>query len=259
MSEFRLQQFSVKQAASAMKVCADSLLFGTLIPTSGRPVKALDIGAGTGLLSLMVAQRSDGSNLQIDAVELMPESAAEATENFLASPWSKRLTCHFSDVRSFANSHTQNYQLIFSNPPFFQQHSKTAVTDRQSELRRTARHTDSLSYQELCDCASALLVDQGLFSVLIPSTGLADFLKHAGSVGFECQQLIEVCDSPEHAAKVVVINLRLNPERTVDDEPERISIIRFQRPNEHSTEVKALLADFLLRYDKNGPQYAERN
>jgi len=251
MSEFRLQQFSVKQAASAMKVCADSLLFGTLIPTSGGPAKALDIGAGTGLLSLMVAQRSEGSKLQIDAVELMPESATEATENFLASPWSKRLSCHLADVRSFARSHTRNYQLIFSNPPFFQQHSKTAVIDRQSELRRTARHTDSLSYQALCDCASALLVDQGIFSVLIPSSGLADFHKCADSAGFECQQVIDVCDSPDHPAKVVVINLRLNPERAVDSEPERTAIIRFQRANEHSTEVKALLADFLLRYAKD--------
>ena len=248
MSEFRLQHFSVKQSASAMKVCADSLLFGALVPVSDAAQRALDIGTGTGILSLMVAQRSVHSDLHIDAVELMPESAKEAKDNFLSSHWSDRLVCHLEDIQSFAQRTTHKYQLIFSNPPFFQQHSKTAVIDRNSELRRTARHTDSLSYLQLCQCAASLLDKQGIFSVLLPVSGLSDFQNQANSVGLQCQQVIELCDSPDHAAKVAVVNLCLNPDMNETSQPERTSIIRFQQANEHSREVKGLLAEFLLRY-----------
>lgn len=230
-----------------MKVCADSLLFGALIPLPGTASRALDIGTGTGILSLMLAQRS-GHKLHIDAVELMPESAAEANENFLSSPWASRLQCYAQDIQTFADQQASDpYQLIFSNPPFFHNHSKTILTSRASELRFAARHTDSLSYEDLCRSATSMLAEQGIFSVLIPQGAFETFLVCANQAGLICQDIIEIKDSEDHATKVLVVNFQKSKQVSTVPATRR-SIIRFQGENKHSPQVKALLADFLLRY-----------
>ncbi|MEP6467474.1 MAG: methyltransferase, partial [Parafilimonas sp.] len=115
---FQFKQFLIKQDKCAMKVCTDACLFGSLIPTfsKGEGVKnVLDIGTGTGLLSLMLAQKL--INVQIDAVEIDAEAAKQAKENVDASLWEERLHVHNTSIQQFANSQIQQYDLIISNPP----------------------------------------------------------------------------------------------------------------------------------------------
>jgi len=255
MSEFRLQHFTIRQSASAMKVCADSLLFGALIPVSPEYKQALDIGTGTGLLALMIAQRAPYLE-QIDTVELTPESAAEAEFNFQSSPWGERLRCYQQDIQSFAadrsdksteNSSRKKYDLIFSNPPFFADHSKTQTDNRAQELRLTARHTDSLSYADLCASADRLLTEKGIFSVLIPKTAQQEFIQVAKRFAFVPTETIAIQDSEQHPVKVVIIHLQ-RVGLGNDGEADWRIVSRFQADNLHSSEVQELLGDFLLRY-----------
>ncbi len=115
MSVFRFQQFSVVQENSAMKVCTDAVLFGAMAPVK-RGDSLLDIGAGTGLLSLMGAQLGAG---QITAVELTLSAYEEATLNFKNSPWAEQLEAVYADIQSFAAHSVNHYDLIICNPPFF--------------------------------------------------------------------------------------------------------------------------------------------
>ena len=178
MSTFRLQQFSIEQNLSGMKVCSDSLLFGAMIPLTGAQ-RVLDIGTGTGLLALMQAQKADAlkTKIALTAIELTPEAATEATKNFSASKWSHALQLIQQDVQSFARQQAalrcstdikeaakaQTYDLIICNPPFFVDHSRT---HKKEALRSIARHTDTLSYRQLCESMSNLLAMDGRAFVL---------------------------------------------------------------------------------------------
>jgi len=115
MTIFRFQRFSVSQRQAAMKICTDSLLFGAMMPV--KPMaNVLDIGAGTGLLSLIAAQLGAG---RITGVELMEDACREAAENFARSPWPERLRAVRQSIQDFAENETGRYDLIISNPPFF--------------------------------------------------------------------------------------------------------------------------------------------
>ena len=127
MSIFRFQQFTVIQKQSAMKVCTDAVLFGAMAPVSCGD-KVLDIGAGTGLLSLMMAQLGAA---QVTAVELTEQAYEEAQLNFANSPWTDHLVAVHQDIQSFSTAEKQQYDLIICNPPFFENHSKTTNSLRK--------------------------------------------------------------------------------------------------------------------------------
>lgn len=158
MKEFRFKQFSIKQTQSAMKVGTDSVLLGAWTPCL-QPKKILDIGAGTGILSLMMAQRT---NAKIEAIEIDKDTFEECSYNFEQSLWKDRLTCYHSDIKHFKNENTK-YDLIISNPPFF-----TENTFSNQEKRNLARFTQSLSFESLLGCVNNLLCENGIFSVVIP-------------------------------------------------------------------------------------------
>jgi len=169
MSTFYFQQFSVRQAHSAMKVCTDATLFGAMAPLQPGD-RVLDIGAGTGLLSLMLAQLGAGS---VTGVELTLEAFEECQENFRLSPWAGRLTALHQDIRTF-DAAGASYDLIISNPPFFRGHTRAS-----DPLRAVARHADQLPYAELLAIADSLIAVDGRLYLLLPIHLVAGVVEQA--------------------------------------------------------------------------------
>jgi tRNA1Val (adenine37-N6)-methyltransferase len=149
-----------------MKVCTDACLLGSMAHHPD-PKRILDIGAGTGLLSLMLAQRFD---CPIDAVEVYPPAYEDAVYNFSQSKWHKRIAVHLSRIQNFNT--TSKYDLIVSNPPFFSNYKKSIDLERNIAL-----HNDSLPLSDLVKTVNRLLSAEGVFYVLLPSYETNNLIK----------------------------------------------------------------------------------
>jgi tRNA1Val (adenine37-N6)-methyltransferase len=161
MSKFQFKKFTITQDRCAMKVGTDGVLLGAWTPIQHRPFSVLDIGSGTGILALMLGQRSTAE--QIDAIEIDEEAFEQCVENFENSPWSDRLYCYHAGLDEFMEEPEDEYDLIVSNPPFYSEDYKT-----ESEQRDLARFQDALPFEDLIEAASVLLSENGIFSVIIP-------------------------------------------------------------------------------------------
>lgn len=157
---FQFKEFSVADDRCIMKTGTDGVLLGVSVRLES-PENILDIGAGSGLISLILAQRC---NAKIEAVELDKDSAVQAAENFKASPWSDRLTVFHDSIQKFASSGKKKYDLIVCNPPFFSNSLKSSLNKKKNR----ARHNDELPFDELMSSAKNLLSDNGAFWVIIP-------------------------------------------------------------------------------------------
>ena len=158
---FNFKQFHVNQDRCAMKIGTDGVLLGAWTPIINNPYNVMDIGAGTGILSLMLAQRSNAE--QIDAIEIDEDAYEQCVENFEASPWSDKLFCFHAGLDEFVDEPEDEYDLIISNPPFYTDDYKSDNTSRD-----LARFEDALPFEELIEAAALLLSDNGIFSVIIP-------------------------------------------------------------------------------------------
>lgn len=158
---FNFKKFHVNQDRCAMKIGTDGVLIGAWTPLINNPFNVLDIGAGTGILSLMLAQRSNAE--QIDAIEIDEDAYEQCVENFEASPWGDKLFCFHAGLDEFVDEPEDEYDLIISNPPFYTDDYKSDNTSRD-----LARFEDALPFEELIEAAALLLSDNGIFSVIIP-------------------------------------------------------------------------------------------
>lgn len=161
MSKFQFKQFSIEQDRCAMKIGTDGVLLGVWTPLDNNPFSILDIGAGTGIIALMLAQRSVAE--QIDALEIDEEAYEQATDNFENSPWNDRLFCFHAGLDEFVEEPEDEYDLIVSNPPFYSEDYKS--NDDQRDL---ARFQDAMPFEELIEAAALLLSENGIFAVIIP-------------------------------------------------------------------------------------------
>ena len=161
MKQFKFKHFAIDQDRCAMKIGTDSVLLGAWAALDANPYSILDIGAGTGVLALMLAQRS-GSEL-IDAIEIDDDAYEQCVDNFESSPWGDRLFCYHASLEEFVNEIDDTYDLIISNPPFY---SDTYKSDNVQ--RDLARFVDAMPFRELIESVSKLLSPQGQFSVIIP-------------------------------------------------------------------------------------------
>lgn len=144
-----------------MKVGTDGVLLGAWTPLINNPYNILDIGAGTGLVALMLAQRSNAE--QIDAIEIDGDAYEQATENFENSPWNDRLYCYHAGLDEFVDEVEEEFDLIVSNPPFYTDEYKS-----NNEQRDTARFEDALPFEDLVEAADFFLSDNGIFSLIVP-------------------------------------------------------------------------------------------
>jgi len=158
---FQFKQFSVQQDKTAMKVGTDGVLLGAWAPTNHNPISVLDIGAGTGIIALMLAQRTHAE--QIDALEIDEDAYEQAVGNFENSPWADRLFCFHAGLDEFIDEPEDEYDLIVSNPPFYSEDYKT-----ENEQRDLARFQDAMPFEELVEAADLLLSEKGIFAVILP-------------------------------------------------------------------------------------------
>ncbi|MGB3181195.1 MAG: methyltransferase [Cyclobacteriaceae bacterium] len=169
---FRFKQFRISHGANGLRVTTEACLFGSVVcrhfSKRSDHFNALDIGTGSGLLGLMVAQCC--SQACVDAVELQAEAARQAIKNVEESPWSDRVCVHHMPVGSFQNE-LAGYDLIISNPPFYHRHLQSP----DNPGRTLAMHTVSLGYKELARTVDRLLKDSGSFFVLYPPGPMQDF------------------------------------------------------------------------------------
>ncbi|WP_260293105.1 tRNA1(Val) (adenine(37)-N6)-methyltransferase [Sedimenticola hydrogenitrophicus] len=234
MSIFRFQQFGVRQGETAMKVCTDATLFGAMAPVAGGE-RVLDIGAGSGLLSLMLMQLGAG---RVTAVELAASACRDAAANFAASPWSGRLELVRRSIQAYATDCDRRFDLIISNPPFFEQHTKSGTN-----LRRLARHADRLPYAELVPIAARLLREDGCFYLLIPVHGVTRVSALAAAAGLRLNGRIDFAGHGHSQAKVAVLSFSRRPELFVSRR-----LVIYNAPRTYSEESTRYLAPFLLRF-----------
>lgn len=230
---FQFKQFTIQQEHCTMKVCTDACLFGALAANAALPSgNCLDIGTGTGLLSLMYAQKNDSAI--IDAVEIDKAAAQQAKENFEASPWKERLHIFNEDILAFRPG--KKYDLIISNPPFFEGDLRSA-----DENKNKAKHDTSLGLQQLLELIDLHLSKDGQFGVLLPFHRVDYFEKEAAAFNFHLTKKILVKQSPQHDHFRGV--LFFSREAT---EPSSTDITIKEHNGQYSNEFTDLLKDYYL-------------
>ena len=232
---FKFKQFSVSQDRCAMKIGTDGVLLGAWVSLENNPESILDIGAGTGIISLQLAQRSTAET--IDAVEIDDDAYEQCSENFEASPWGDRLFCYHASVQEFASEIEEKYDLIVSNPPFFSENYKS-----DNDARDMARFNDALPFQHLVVCASHLLSEEGTFAVILPKKEEKQFIRLASENNLYPQRICEVQGTPNSEIKRVL--LEFSSKKTVLKK--ETLVIEISR-HHYTPEYTNLVKDFYLK------------
>jgi tRNA1Val (adenine37-N6)-methyltransferase len=158
---FKFKQFTIDQDRCAMKIGTDAVLLGAWTSVNQEPFSVLDIGAGSGVIALILAQRSYAE--LIDAIEIDDDAYEQCTENFENSSWNDRLFCYHTSLKEFTEEIEDKYDLIVSNPPFYSDDYKS-----DNKQRDLARFEDALPFSHLLESVSNLLSKNGVFSVVLP-------------------------------------------------------------------------------------------
>jgi tRNA1Val (adenine37-N6)-methyltransferase len=191
MSYFQFKQFTIQQARCALKVCTDACLFGAWTASRLKDEKEiLDIGSGSGLLMLMMAQNSPA---WIDGIEIDVPSKEQSEENLEASSWNERLNVFQGDVRYF--EFEKKYDLIISNPPFFENDLAS-----KSKEEQVAKHSSSLKLEQLMAVMNARVNTDGSISLLLPYHRLGELHKLTQYWGFWLEAGMSVRQTPKHSA-----------------------------------------------------------
>ncbi len=235
---FKFKLFTVRQSRSAMKVGTDGIILGSWAHVEAGRLKILDVGTGTGLIALMLAQRSELS--EVEAVEIDSEAAQEAADNFAASPFSERLRVCNMSFQEFAAARGEKYDLIVSNPPYFN------GTYKSIDAQRTAaRHKELLPSSDLIDGVKSLLSeDGGRFVAIFPYSDAAVFIAKAASSGLYCNRLMEVL--PIEGKRPIRIVAEFSMVNSGEVTPERLVITLSH--NVYTEDYKSLTRDFYLRF-----------
>lgn len=237
MSVFQFKQFSINQDKCAMKVGTDGVLLGAWVPLEHHPYSILDIGAGTGLIALMLAQRSTAE--QIDAIEIEDEAYEQAVENFEDSPWGDRLFCYHAGLDEFVDEmEDEEYDLIVSNPPFYSEDYSSGNAERDM-----ARQAASMPFNELAEAASLLLSGEGIFALILPYKEEEGFVRMAEEYSLFPYKITRVKGTLQSEIKRSLIAFKKTPQDMVETGELIIETARHQ----YTPEYTALTQDFYLK------------
>ncbi len=233
---FRFKQFMVRQDRTAMKVGTDGVLLGAWAG-DGKPSAILDVGTGTGLIALMMAQRFPDA--MIDAVEPDPDAASQAEENFSLSLWQERLKMYYGNFHGFAESCGKQYDLIVSNPPYFHHSLKAPAAGRT-----LARHDDSLPKETLLHDAVGLLGAEGQFAVILPRDHSGGFISAASGYSLFPHRVLRVRALPGKPIIREMVSFGF-----INREPRKEELV-IESGGRHiySEEYKKLTKDFYLAF-----------
>ncbi len=229
---FQFKQFSVHHDQCTMKVGTDAVLLGAWANVNHAD-RILDIGAGSGVITLMLAQRSESAH--IDAVEIEHLDATQANENILNSPWSNRISIHEVSIQQFTSG--VKYDLIVSNPPYFNNSFQPP-----DQKRLHTRHTVSLNFKELLAAVVRLLKIDGKFSIILPHTEGLEFIELAKLEGIFCSRQWSFRPRKERPVERLLLEFQFQPK-----EEEEAEIIHYGVNGEWTEEYKALTKDFYLK------------
>jgi len=239
-SYFQFKQFTIHQNQCAMKVCTDACLFGAWVgrkvgsvqmTVDRRTEHALDIGTGTGLLSLMLAQQFDGT---IDAIDIQSDAAQQASANAGNAVWSERIHVHHTDLTNWQAS---SYDFILSNPPFYEKDLKSPDSERNLAL-----HDTGLTLTSLFENVARLLKPDGKFALLLPAHRQTEAIDLAMHWGWTASEIVQVCQTEKHTPFRVMFWFEKSI--TVGEE----KVIRVKENGVYSEAFVDLLRDYYLQF-----------
>lgn len=233
---FQFKQFKVEQHGAAMKVGTDGVLLGAWVPLDGAR-RILDIGTGTGLLALMMAQRNESAF--IDAIEIDKDASVQAEANARLSPWSTRITVVNCALQEYARASGEAYDLIVCNPPFFSNSLKSPHLGRS-----LARHNVSLTLDELVACALPLLTHDGKMAVVLPTEQYIVFEKTMRGNGFSPKQILEIMPVAGKEVKRILSVF----DRSDGDCLRSTLVVEIGGRHQYSENYKDLTKDFYLAF-----------
>lgn len=232
---FIFKQFTIEQDRCAMKIGTDGILLGAWAELKDAN-SILDIGAGTGVIGLMMAQRSAAE--LIDAIEIDDDAYEQCVDNFENSPWNDRLFCYHASLEEFAEEmEEEKYDLIISNPPFYTEDYKS-----EDESRNKARFSDALPFEDLVEYTSALLSENGQFAVIIPFSEENKFLEISKDVNLFPNRITRVKGTKDSPYKRSLLQLSFS-KGIVQEGELTIEVTRHQ----YTPDYIDLVKDFYLK------------
>lgn len=232
---FSFKQFTVNQDQCAMKIGTDGVLLGAWTSIKKMPDSILDIGAGTGILSLMLAQRTNAE--LIDAIEIDDNAYEQCVDNFEQSPWGDRLFCYHASLEEFVEEIEDKYDLIICNPPFYSEDYKT-----KNNQRDLARFQDAMPFEYLIESVSKLLSENGIFSVVIPFKEETLFVDLASKVNLFPNKKLHIKGNPESEIKRSLIEFSFRESETIIE-----SLIIETKRHQYTEDYINLTKDFYLK------------
>ena len=232
---FKFTQFIIEQDNCAMKIGTDAVLLGAWSSKNSNPFSVLDIGAGTGVIALMLAQNSSAEI--IDAIEIDENAYEQCVSNFENSIWNDRLFCYHASLEEFVSEIDDKYDLIVSNPPFYKEDYKS-----ENQQRDVARFEDALPFNHLIESVSKLLSKEGVFHVIIPYKESEKFIELSKIEKLFPSKLLHIKGSPESEIKRSIIEFSFKEKNVVLNE----LIIETSRHN-YTKDYIALTKDFYLK------------
>tara|TARA_R110002051_G_scaffold68972_1_gene124144 strand:+ start:1772 stop:2521 length:750 start_codon:yes stop_codon:yes gene_type:complete len=243
---FQFKQFTIAHDRCAAKIGTDGVLLGAWASLDSHPYSILDIGTGTGVIALMLAQRSEAET--IDALELDDNAYEQATENFENSEWGDRLFCYHAHLYEFATEIDDQYDLIISNPPFYEADYKS-----EDAARDQARFDDAMPFELLVGAVQRLLSEEGRFNVIIPYQREQEFIDLAERGDLFPRRITRVQGTPTSEIKRSLIEFCFHApdsqtgRSTPTAEPQITSLVIEKSRHDYTDDYIALVQDFYLK------------